>query len=147
MGRSRGVPPYPRVLCQSSSFWGSKRGPGFQNTAIQLAIQQQPEWLRGLLLLLPASRLRSPIVRKAPPHLVVQALTTLRQSKLPEERPKDDNNGSSSTLSGQKRSMSGMNNGGDSSDDETGAGGSGGYGKQFRARQQARINGIKSDIF
>jgi hypothetical protein len=124
-------------------------GPGFQNTPIQLAIQQSPEWLRGMLLLLPASRLRSPIVPKAPPHLVVQALTTLRQNKLPDERPKDDNGGkhSSSSLSGNKRSMSGMNNGGDSSDEDTGPRGSGGYGKQFRARQQARMNGVKTQSY
>jgi len=124
-------------------------GPGFQNTAMQLAIQQNPEWLRGMLLLLPASRLRSPIVPKAPPHLVVQALTVLRQNKLPDERPKDDNGGrkSSSTLSGSKRSMSGMNNGGDSSDEDTGPRGNGGYGKQFRARQQARMNGVKTQNY
>lgn len=123
-------------------------GPGFQNTAMQLAIQQNPDWLRDMLLLLPASRLRSPIVPKAPPHLVTQALTTLRQNKLPDERPNDDNNGKhSSRLSGNKRSMSGMNNGGDSSDEDTGPRGSGGYGKQFRARQQARMNGLKTEMF
>jgi len=120
-------------------------GPGFQNTAIQLAIQQNPEWLRGFLQLLPASRLRSPIVPKAPPHLVVQALTTLRQNKLPDERPNDDN-GKSSALAGNKRSVSYMNNGGDSSDEE-GPRGSGGYGSQFRARQQARMNSVKSGMF
>jgi len=122
-------------------------GPGFQNTAIQLAIQQNPEWLRGFLQLLPASRLRSPIVPKAPPHLVVQALTTLRQSKLPDERPNDDNGNRSSGLAGNKRSMRDINNGGDSSDEETGPRGSGGYGTQFRARQQARMNGVKSGMF
>lgn len=123
-------------------------GPGFQNTAIQLAIQQQPEWVRGMLLMLPASRLRSPIVPKAPPHMVVQALTTLRQNKLPEERPNDDNGkASSSNLSGNKRSMKGMNNGNDSSDEETDNRGNGGYGKQFRARQNARINGVKAETF
>jgi len=117
-------------------------GPGFQNTPIQLAIQQQPDWLQGMLLRLPASRLRSPIVPKAPPHLVLQALTTLRQTKLPEERPNDDNHGknsSSTTQSANKRSMSAMNNGGDSSDEDTGPSGSGGYGTQFRARQRARM--------
>jgi len=109
-------------------------GPGFQNTPIQLAIQQNPEWLRSMLLLLPASRLRSPIVPKAPPHLVVQALTTLRQNKLPEERPKDDLGKES--LSGKKRTTS--DNNADSSDEE-GPNGSGGYGTQFRARQAARM--------
>ncbi|VEU36726.1 unnamed protein product [Pseudo-nitzschia multistriata] len=122
-------------------------GPGFQNTPIQLAIQQQPEWLRGMLLMLPASRLRSPIVPKAPPHLVVQALTSLRQNKLPEERPNDDNEGknSSSSQSGKKRSALDAN-GGDSSDEDTGPTGTGGYGTQFRARQRARMrmNGIEA---
>ena len=114
-------------------------GPVFQNTPIQLAIQQNPEWLRSMLLLLPASRLRSPIVPKAPPHMVVQALTTLRQNKLPEERPKDDK--SKESLSGKKRAMGDNNTsggGGDSSDEE-GPSGSGGYGTQFRSRQAARM--------
>ncbi|OEU10200.1 hypothetical protein FRACYDRAFT_264007 [Fragilariopsis cylindrus CCMP1102] len=113
-------------------------GPVFQNTPIQLAIQQNPEWLRNMLLLLPASRLRSPIVPKAPPHMVVQALTTLRQNKLPEERPKDDK--SKELLSGKKRAMGDNNTGGggDSSDEE-GPSGSGGYGTQFRSRQAARM--------
>eukprot|EP00536_Pseudo-nitzschia_multiseries_P008410 jgi/Psemu1/198055/e_gw1.213.87.1 len=124
-------------------------GSGFQNTPIQLAIQQQPEWLRGMLLMLPASRLRSPIVPKAPPHLVVQALTTLRQNALPEVRPNDDAHGkrsSSSASSGTKRSAGGANDGGDSSDDDMGPSGSGGYGTQFRARQRARmrLNGIEA---
>jgi hypothetical protein len=111
--------------------------PGFQNTPIQMAIQQMPDWLRGMVLMLPASRLRSTIVPKAPPHLIEMALTSLRQSKLPAERPKDDaENGATGS---SKRSAASANTGGDSSDEETGPRGSGGYGSTFRARQRARI--------
>ena len=111
-------------------------GPGFQNTPIQISIQQNPEWLRSMLLLLPASRLRSPIVPKAPPHLVVQALTTLRQSKLPEERPKDD--AEKKRISGKKRALGDDTAGGGDSSDEDGPSGSGGYGSQFRARMKMK---------
>ncbi|KAG7361484.1 SURF1 family protein [Nitzschia inconspicua] len=111
--------------------------PGFQNTPIQMAIQQMPEWIRSMVLLLPASRLRSSIVPKAPPHLIEMALSSLRQNKLPAERPTDD---IKTTESGNKRSASAANiGGGDSSDDEVGPSGSGGYGAQFRARQRSRI--------
>ncbi|KAL3921325.1 MAG: hypothetical protein SGILL_002804 [Bacillariaceae sp.] len=106
--------------------------PGFQNTPIQMAIQQMPDWLRGMALILPASRLRSSIVPKAPPHLIEMALSSLRQSKLPAERPKDEGGASGS----HKRPAAG--GGGDSSDEE-GPRGSGGYGSTFRARQRARI--------
>ncbi|KAL3903564.1 MAG: hypothetical protein SGILL_010397, partial [Bacillariaceae sp.] len=108
--------------------------PGFQNTPIQMAIQQMPDWLRGMVLMLPASRLRSTIVPKAPPHLIEMALTSLRQNNLPAERPKDD-----AASGSKKRSASAANMGGDSSDEETGPRGSGGYGSTFRARQRARI--------
>ena len=114
--------------------------PGFQNTPIQLAIQQMPEFLRSMLLILPASRLRSSIVPKVPPHMVEMALTSLRQSKLPDERPNDGSK--SDSLSGTKRSADSAQiggGGGDSSDEETGPRGTGGYGSQFRARQRARI--------
>jgi len=111
---------------------------GGPTTAIMLAIQQMPEWLRPLLLPLPASRLRLPIVAKPPPHLVEIALTTLRQNPLPAERPKDDNrtaNGSNSN----KRKAGG---GDDSSDDENGGTGGSGFGNAFRARQRARMAGM-----
>lgn len=109
--------------------------PGFQNTPIQMAIQQMPEWIRGMVLLLPASRLRSSIVPKAPPHLIEMALSSLRQNKLPAERPKDD----ATSNTGNKRSASAANIGGGDSSDEEGPRGTGGYGTQFRARQRARI--------
>jgi Suppressor of forked protein (Suf) len=103
-----------------------------QGTAIMLAIQQSPEWLRQLLLLLPASKLRLPIVAKPPPHLTEMALSQLRQNTLPAERPAD------LTTDASKRVFSGGD--GNSSDDDDGdkTGGSG-YSSTFRARQRARM--------
>ena len=101
-----------------------------QNTAISMAIQQSPEWLKSLLLLLPASR--RGVLHKPPPHLTEMALATLRQSNLPAERPKD---AKSNAVSGNKHGRGG---GGDSSDEENGGRASGGYGLAFRARQRAR---------
>jgi hypothetical protein len=100
---------------------------------MQNAIQQAPEWLRPLLLLLPASRLHLPIVAKPPPHLTELSLSSLRQNALPTERPADTTNGSN------KRKSSG-NTGGDSSDEENGGKKAGGYGSQFRSRQRARMS-------
>jgi hypothetical protein len=121
---------------------------GLQNTPIQMAIQQSPEWLRTMLLLLPASKLRSSIIPKSPPHLVEMALSSLRLCKLPAERPSDD--GGNGLLSGNKRSLEPTkqngNGGGDSSDEDTGPSGSGGYGTQFRARQRARISSHANGI-
>jgi hypothetical protein len=99
-------------------------------TAMMLSIQQMPDWLRPLLLLLPASRLRIPVVAKPPPHLTEMALSTLKQNDLPAERPKDDAN------KGSKRNASGED--GDSSDEE-GATTSSGYSVAFRARQRQRM--------
>jgi len=101
-------------------------------TAIMLAIQQSPDWLRPLLLLLPASRLRLPIVAKPPPHLTEMALSSLRQNALPAERPADDTSKSSK----RKRSE---NTDGNSSDEDNGVSGSSGYGNTFRQRQRARM--------
>ena len=101
-------------------------------TAIMLAIQQSPDWLRPLLLLLPASHSRLPIVAKPPPHLTEMALSTLRQNELPAERPPDDK------LKGAKRSLSAANGGNSSDEDDAGAGASG-YGNAFRVRQRARM--------
>jgi len=111
---------------------GAAAAPGqAQPTAMMLAIQQSPDWVRELLLLLPASRLRVPIVPKAPPHLIEMALSALRQNQLPAERPADTSNG----LSKLKRGISG----GDSSDEEEGSNKAGGYGSQFRSRKRARM--------
>lgn len=110
-------------------------GAGAQNTAVAMAIQQSPDWLRPMLLLLPASQTRSPVLSKPPPHLTEMALTSLRQNNLPAERPRDDKR--SSGMAGSKHKLE--SGGGDSSDEENGgAMGSGGYGTQFRARQRAR---------
>ena len=96
-----------------------------------LAIQQSPDWLRPLLNLLPASRLRTIILGKAPPHLVEMALSTLRSSTLPDERPAD----LGSDAIPRKRKLED----GDDSDDDDDMRGGGGYGSQFRARQKARL--------
>ena len=108
--------------------------PGAQNTAISMAIQQSPEWLRPLLMMLPASRNLRGIWNKPPPHLTEMALATMRQNNLPAERPQDDAN-----ISGNKHARSTKAGAGDdSSDEENGGSGSGGYGLAFRARQRAR---------
>jgi hypothetical protein len=108
---------------------GASAAPG-QSSAMMIVIQQAPEWIRPLLLELPASRLRLPVVAKPPPHMVEMALSTLRVNPLPAERPVDK---TVSEASKRKRDT-----GGDSSDDENGVGGSG-YGSQFRSRQRARM--------
>ena len=123
-------------LQQGSAASMAAGAPG-QPTAMMLAIQQSPEWLRPLLLLLPASRLRLPIVSKPSPQVVELALNTLRQNQLPAERPAD----ASMNGSGRKRLVSsGMVGGGDSSDEEDGAGTGQGYGNFFRSRQRARMS-------
>jgi hypothetical protein len=132
-----------KLLSARERLQTTSGAPASQNTAITMAIQNSPEWLRALLLLLPASRLRTPVLSKPPPHLTEMALAALRRNTLPAERPQDDKK-----VTGNKHARGG--GGGDSSDEETGARGSGGYGTQFRARQRARqmaaqSNGIKSE--
>ena len=117
-------------LQHSATNAGGPGAGGPANSAIMLAIQQMPEWIRPLLVMLPASRLRLPIVAKPPPHLVEIALSTLKQNQLP-DRPSDEKNGSG--MNGSKRKS-----GEDSSDDESGAVG-GGFGNAFRARQRSRM--------
>ncbi len=141
-----GGDPGSRILSARERLQGAS-APASQNTAVTMIIQNSPEWLRDLLMLLPASRLRTPVIGKPPPHLTEMALTALRQNKLPDERPQDDNN---SQMAGTKHKM-GSGNDGDSSDDEGGPRGSGGYGTQFRSRQRARqmqsqaTNGIAAE--
>ena len=134
-----GVDAGSRLLSARERLQGASV-PASQNTVMTMAIQNSPEWLRDLLVLLPASRLRTSVLSKPPPHLTEMALAALRQNKLPAERPEDDNG----KTSGKKRKVG--SGGGDSSDEEDGALGSGGYGTQFRARQRARMaapsNGI-----
>jgi hypothetical protein len=103
-------------------------------SAMMVAIQTSPEWLRSLLLLLPASRLRLPIVAKPPPHLVEMALATLLNNDLPAERPADE--APTTTTTSNKRTVGT----GDDSDDENGMeANGGGFGGQFRARQRQRV--------
>ena len=122
-----------------------------QGSAINVAIQQSPEWLRDLLLLLPASKLRTPVFNKPPPYLTEMALQALKNNNLPAERPKDDKTSAASTISGNKHKLGSSGGGGDSSDEENGVRGTGGYGSQFRARQRARqlteaqTNGLKTE--
>lgn len=113
--------------------------PGSQSTPMVMAVQNSPEWLRELLMLLPATRLRMSVIAKPPPHLTEMALAGLRQNKLPDERPQDE-----AKAAGGKHKMGD----GDSSDEEDGTRGTGGYGTQFRARQRSRLeghNGIKTE--
>jgi hypothetical protein len=107
---------------------------GAQSSAVAVAIQQAPEWLRPLLLLLPASRLRMAILAPPPPHMVELALTSLRSSTLPTERPVDNGDG----VIPRKRKLEGGDDSDDDDDDAVG----GGYGSQFRARQRARQMGL-----
>ena len=118
-----------RERLQQAAGASGNAGP---TSAIMLSIQQMPEWLRPLLLILPASRLRLPIVAKPPPHLVEIALNTLKQNPLPAERPKDNE------TQNNKRTA---DDGGGSSDEEGGTK-SGGFGIAFRARQRARMNDV-----
>jgi len=126
-----------KILSARERLAGGAGGPsgpgGGGGTAIMLAIQQSPDWLRPLLLLLPASRLRLPIVAKPPPHLAEMALSQLKQNALPAERPADDPGKSS------KRSRSADEDNGNSSDEDNVVSGSSGYGNTFRARQRARM--------
>jgi len=108
---------------------GGGAGP---TTAIMLAIQQMPDWIRPLLFLLPASQLRLPVVAKPPPHLVEIALNTLLQNQLPAKRPSDK-------LESGNNAKRKAND--DSSDDEDGTGTSG-FGNAFRARQRARLSDL-----
>jgi hypothetical protein len=103
-----------------------------QQSAANLMIQQSPEWLRPLLLLLPASRLKTSTMNKPPPHMIEMALSALRTNALPADRPIEE----ASEGDPRKRKR----DGGDSSDEENGYTGSGGYGNQFRSRQKKRLN-------
>jgi hypothetical protein len=108
---------------------GATAGPAL-TSAMMLAIQQSPDWLRPLLMLLPYSKLRLPIVAKPPPHLTELALSSLRNNLLPADRPTD-------TSSSNKRRIADV--GGDSSDEENDAGKGSGYGNAFRNRQRQRL--------
>lgn len=54
------------------------------NASVMAAVQASPEWLRGMLMLLPAT-IRN-YRGKAPPHLIEMALSALRENELPSDR-------------------------------------------------------------
>jgi hypothetical protein len=103
--------------------------------------QNIPEWLRGLVQLLP---LNPRILRgaKAPPHLIEITLAALRDSSLPTERPNDDDkwlNDNMNAIGSRKRLSSDKKNDEYDSSDDEGDSLHTGYSDQFRARQRARI--------
>ena len=104
-----------------------------QNTSVMASVQGSPEWLRGMLMLLPAT-IRN-YRGKAPPHMIEMALATLRGNPLPATRPSEELGKSEKVNGATKRARANLT--GDSSDEETFN--TGGYGAQFRARQRARL--------
>ena len=102
------------------------------NPSVAATVLSSPEWLRGLLLLLPATT-RNYRGAKAPPHMIEMALAALRDNALPSARP-SGSLATESTSVKRKR----MNDG-DSSDEENGNSRVGGYGNQFKARQRAKL--------
>lgn len=111
-----------------------------QNTSVMAAVQASPEWIRGMLMLLPAT-IRN-YRGKAPPHLIEAALAQIRENSLPATRPMNDNENVTSNNGDSKKRMRSSEDGGDSSDDEPST--NTGYGS-FRARQKARIIGSAAD--
>ena len=107
-------------------------GAGAQAAANALALQNSPEWLRPLLMLLPPVPKFGRGTVKPPPHLTEMALSMLRANTLPASRPVDGTvNGSTSKKRGRDD--------GDSSDEENGNSG-GAYSNQFRSRQRSRLS-------
>lgn len=113
-----------------------------QNTSVMASVQASPEWLRGMLMLLPAT-IRN-YRGKAPPHMIEMALTSLKSHPLPAERPAGKAGGSENFAGGTSKRSRGANNGGYSSDEDDLNAGGNGYGSQFRARQRARVMGAQS---
>jgi len=107
-----------------------------QNMTVAAAVLSSPEWLRDMLLLLPATT-RNFRGAKAPPHMIEMALAALRDNSLPSSRPSDLVQNSDSTAIKRKRPI----NDGDSSDEENGRVRGGHYGNQFKARQRAKLMG------
>jgi hypothetical protein len=106
-------------------------GAAGQAAANALALQNSPEWLRPLLLLLPPVPKFGRSTVKPPPHMTEMALSTLRANPLPASRPTVTSNGNSHKKRGR--------NDGDSSDEENGDAVGGGYSNQFRSRQRLRL--------
>jgi len=109
------------------------------NTTVAAAVLLSPEWLRDMLLLLPATA-RNFRGAKAPPHMIEMTLAALRNNPLPTARPAGageplvSGNGNSESTIKRKRNLI---KDGDSSDEETTLGS--GYGNQFRSRQRAKL--------
>ncbi len=111
-----------------------------QSTSVMAAVQASPEWLKGMLLLLPAT-IRN-YRGKAPPHMIELALAALKDNPLPGVRPAGKSSVSEKmpvASTKRTRDISGEY----SSDEEQNTGGNG-YGSQFRARQRARLGGARS---
>ncbi|KAL3809771.1 hypothetical protein ACHAXA_011214 [Cyclostephanos tholiformis] len=102
-----------------------------QAAANALALQNIPEWLRPLLLLLPPVAKFGRSTVKPPPHHTEMALSTLRANPLPASRPVVTSNINSLKKRGRDD--------GDSSDDENGDTVGGGHSSQFRSRQRMRL--------
>lgn len=104
--------------------------------------QSVPEWLRNLIDVLPISRVKH---ARPPPHLIEMALTSLKNSPLPEKPAvvapplsgiaKATEIGKLGEINGSAKKRSRTEDG--NSSDEDGAG-SGGHGSLFRMRQRAR---------
>ena len=109
-------------------------GAGGQAAANALALQNAPEWLRPLLMLLPPASKFGRGTVKPPPHLTEMALTTLRANPLPASRP-ETTSSNENGANGKKRER----DEGDSSDEENGNATGGGYSDTFRARQRSRL--------
>lgn len=94
-----------------------------------VAVQNAPEWLRPLILLLPPVPKFGRGITKPPPHLIEMTLSTLRANELP-TRP------SNGAANGSKKRQ---RDDGDSSDEENDGASGGGYSSQFRSRQRSRL--------
>ncbi len=103
-----------------------------QNMNAAAAILSSPEWLRGILSLLPATTRFRGI--KAPPHMIEMTLQALRSNVLPASRPSDS---LTPTVAPVKRKRKANDD--DSSDEENGKMRGSGYGNQFKARQRAKL--------
>lgn len=116
-----------------------------QSTSVMAAVQASPDWIRGMLMLLPAT-IRN-YRGKAPPHLIEAALAQIRENPLPSVRPPDDgifNSSNENGLNSNKRQRNQNDDDDDESDDEPTA--NVGYSSQFRARQKARMIGSSEEV-
>jgi len=106
-----------------------------------LAIQNAPDWLRPLLLLLPPIPKHGRGLTKPPPHLIEMTLSTMRANALP-NRPADIVSTGINGAAPVSKKRYRADNDGDSSDEENGSNGASfaaGYSNQFRSRQRSRL--------